>query len=110
MNKLIIYHNPRCSKSRETLKIIQEKNVEVQIIDYQKKPPTYAELKDVLVKLNMKPQEIIRKTEPLYKKKFKDKNFGDEEWIKIMTETPILIERPIVVARNKAVIGRPPEN
>ena len=110
MSKLTIYHNPRCSKSREVLAMIHEKGAEVKIIDYLKNPPSYDQLKDLLVKLNMKPQEIIRKGEALYKQKFKDKKFGPEEWIKIMTENPVLIERPIVVRGNRAVVGRPVEN
>ena len=84
--------------------------MEVKVIDYLKHPPSYAQLKDILVKLNMKPEEIIRKGESIYKQKFKDKKFGFEEWIKIMTECPILIERPIVVKGNRAVLGRPIEN
>jgi len=107
---MTIYHNPRCSKSRETLALIQSKGIEPVIIEYLKNTPTVKELKQLLMKLNMKPQQLIRKSEPLYKEKLKDKNFTDNEWLKIMTENPILIERPIVVKGNKAVIGRPPEN
>jgi arsenate reductase len=112
MKQLTIYHNARCSKSRETMCILNEnsKKAEVKIVDYIKTPPTYAELKDILVKLNMKPEQIVRKNEKLFLKKFAGKKFSPEEWIKIMIENPILIERPIVVAKHKAVIGRPPEN
>ncbi|PCJ89913.1 MAG: arsenate reductase (glutaredoxin) [Flavobacteriales bacterium] len=105
-----IYHNPRCRKSRETLQILQEKGKEIEIIEYLKTPPTFQELKDILMKLNKKPAEIIRKSEKVFKKKFKGMNFNDDEWVKILEENPILIERPIVVRNNKAVIGRPPEN
>ena len=105
-----IYHNPRCRKSRETLQIIQDKGVQVEIIEYLKDIPSEDELKDVLIKLNMKPQDILRKGEPVFKEKFKGMNFNDDEWIKIMLEHPKLIERPIIVKDYKAVLGRPPEN
>lgn len=105
-----IYHNPHCSKSREALKLIKEKGAEVEIIEYMKKPPTFAELKDVLVRLNMKPEQILRKGEKLFKKKYKGLNFEDDEWIQVMVENPKLIERPIVVKGPKAIICRPPED
>ena len=105
-----IYHNPRCSKSREALKLIQEKGVDIEIIDYMKKPPTYDELKDVLVRLNMKPEQILRKGEKLFKEKYKGLQFEDEEWIQVMIENPRLIERPIVVKGPKAMVCRPPED
>lgn len=90
--------------------ILQDNNIEVEIIDYQKEPPSKEEIKLILQKLNMKAEEIVRKSEPLYKEKFKNSNFNEEEWIQIMMENPKLIERPIVVKGNKAVLGRPPEN
>lgn len=105
-----IYHNPRCTKSRQTLAVITSKNVEPDIIEYLKTPPTAKELKDILKKLGMKPQDIIRKGEAIYKEKYKGKEYSDEEWVKILVENPKLIERPIVVEGDKAVIGRPPEN
>lgn len=105
-----IYHNPRCRKSRETLKIIKEHNIEVNIIEYLKNPPDKEELKEILKKLGKKPFDIIRKNEKIFKEKFKNKNFSDEEWIEILTQNPILIERPIVIDKDRAVIGRPPEN
>lgn len=104
-----IYHNPRCSKSRETLQIIKDAGVAVEIIAYLKTIPTKDELKLVLMQLNMQPIELIRKGEAIYKEKFKGKGFTDEEWIQIMIENPKLIERPIVIKGNKAIIGRPPE-
>ncbi len=107
---LKIYHNPRCSKSRQTLQIIKEKNVEVEIIEYLKDVPNAKELKAVLKKLNLKPQDVLRKGEAIFKEKFKGKTFSDEEWIEIMIENPKLIERPIVFNKDKAVLGRPPEN
>ena len=107
---LKIYHNPRCSKSRQTLQIIKEKNVEVEIIEYLKDVPNAKELKTVLKKLNLKPQDVLRKGEAIFKENFKGKTFSDEEWIEIMIENPKLIERPIVFNKDKAVLGRPPEN
>lgn len=105
-----IYHNPRCRKSRETLEIIRNNGVEPEIVEYLKNIPTTTELKDILMKLNMKAEEIVRKTEPFFKENLKGKTFGEEEWIQIMVENPKLIERPIVVKNNRAVLGRPPEN
>lgn len=103
-----IYHNPRCSKSRETLELIRSHGVEPEIVEYLKHIPTTAELKDILMKLNLKAEEIVRKSEPYFKENLKGKSFGEEEWIQIMIENPKLIERPIVVKNNKAVLGRPP--
>jgi len=105
-----IYHNPRCSKSRETLKLINDAGAEVEIIEYLKDIPDVAELKMILMKLNLSPKDIIRKGEAVYKEKFKNSNFNDDEWIKVMIEYPKLIERPIVIKGNTGVLGRPPEN
>jgi arsenate reductase len=107
---LKILHNPRCSKSRQTLGIIKDKGIEVQIIEYLKKNPTKEEIQDILSKLDKKPQEIIRKGEAIFKENFKGKEFSDEEWLTILVENPKLIERPIVFDEKKAVIGRPPES
>ena len=105
-----IYHNPRCRKSRETLSLIKEKEDDVTIIEYLKDPPTEEELRHILNLLDKKPLEIIRKGEKIYKEQFKGKEHSDDEWIRVMVENPILIERPIVVKGNQAVLGRPPEN
>ncbi len=105
-----IYHNPRCSKSRQTLQLIKDTGADVEIIEYLNAIPTAEDLKTILMKLNLKPTDIIRKGEAVYKEKFKNSNFNDDEWIKIMIEYPKLIERPIVVKGNKAILGRPPEN
>lgn len=105
-----IYHNPRCRKSRETLELIMHQCKEVHIIDYLKTPPDEKELRALLKKLNMKAEDLVRKGEAVYKEKFKNKSLGEDEWIKAMVKNPILIERPIVVAGEQAVIGRPPEN
>ena len=107
---LTIYHNAKCSKSRETLSLINEHNVEVSVIEYLKNIPTESELKDLIKKLGVQPFEIIRKGESIFKEKFKGKTLTDQEWIAAMVEYPKLIERPILVKGEKAVIGRPPEN
>jgi len=105
-----IYHNPRCSKSRQTLKLIRDAGIEPEVIEYLKTIPTTEELKDILMKLNLNAADILRKGETAYKEIIKGKEFGEEELIQIMIENPKLIERPIVVRGNKAVLGRPPEN
>ncbi len=104
-----IYHNPRCKKSRAGLEYLKNKKVEFEVVEYLKEPLTKAELKDILVKLNKKPTEMIRTQEEVYKKQFKGKNFTDDEWIRIMVENPKLIQRPIVVKGYKAVWADPPE-
>jgi arsenate reductase (glutaredoxin) len=106
-----IYHNPRCSKSRETLKLIEARGIEPNIVEYLKTPPSSAELKAILKKLELKPQDIIRKGEPLYAELgLKDRKLDDDALIALLVKHPILIERPIVVAGSKAAIGRPPES
>ncbi len=104
-----IYHNPRCRKSRETLEIIRNHGYEPEIIEYLKDPPTVSELKNLLDKMNMKPEEIIRKGEELYKSNFKGKKMNDEAWLNILVKNPILIERPIVASGERVILGRPPE-
>lgn len=106
---LKIYHNARCSKSREACSILEEKNIPFETIDYLKTPPSQKEIKELLKKLGMKAEEIVRKGEVIYKEKYKNKTFSETEWINILSENPILIERPILVKGDKAVIGRPPE-
>ncbi len=106
---LQIFHYKRCKISRKVLEELQKANIEVEIIDYMKKAPTVQELKVLLIKLNLKPQQIIRTGEIIFKHKFKGKNFSDEEWLHILHENPVLIERPIIVMKNKAVICKPPE-
>lgn len=107
---LKIYHNNRCSKSRCALDLLNQSGQEFEIVDYLQNPPSEAELTELLHKLNLKPEQVIRKGEAVFKEKFAGKTFSDAEWIKIMTENPILIERPIVVKDDKAVIGRPTES
>lgn len=105
-----IYHNPRCRKSREALSYLEEAGHDITIIEYLKDSPSRADFLKVLAKLNLGPQALLRKGETLFKEKFKGMNFNDDEWIDIMLEHPKLIERPIVIRGNKAVIGRPLDN
>ncbi len=111
MKKTItIYHNPRCSKSRETLQLLRDNGIEPQIVEYLKDTPDEEELRKLLMKLHLRPTDILRTGEALYKQKLKGLKLTDEEWIRVMVENPSLIERPIVVKGHKAVLGRPPEN
>lgn len=105
-----IYHNPRCSKSRATLKLLQEKGVDLEIVAYLKTPPSASELKSVLQKLGVGAREIMRKKEPPYKQLDLGRDdLSEDALIEALVENPILIERPIVVNGNRAAIGRPPE-
>lgn len=106
-----IYHNPRCSKSRQTLSLLQEKGIEPEIIEYLSTPPTPVELKEIINKLGISARELMRNKEDAYKENGLDNNNLDEdELINVMIENPVLIERPIVLSNGKAAIGRPPEN
>lgn len=109
--KVQILHNPRCSKSRATLQILEENGVEPEIILYQDTPPSVEQLTAILRKLNMRPRELMRKGQSEYKEMGLDnEQLNDEELIAAMLKAPILIERPIVLANGKACIGRPPES
>ncbi len=111
MSDFIIYHNPRCSKSRQTLEILNEQNVSTEIVLYLENPPSIKEVESILQKLGLSPREVIRKGEEEYKVlNLKDQSLTENELIKFMSENPKLIERPIVVKDDKAIIGRPPEN
>ena len=105
-----IYHNPRCRKSREALALLENTDQSVEIRQYLKEPPTIEELEQLLSKLQLRPMEIVRKSEAIYRDQYKGKDFTDDEWIAILAKHPILIERPIVVQDQKAVLGRPIEN
>lgn len=108
----IIYHNPRCSKSRATLALLNERGIEVEVIAYLETPPSKAELKQVLDRLGVTPPEIIRFNEQVAKQAGLTPNDSrsEDEWLTLMSENPILIERPIVICGNQARIGRPPES
>ena len=105
-----IYHNPRCSKSRLTLALLQENGVEPEVVLYLENIPTANELNDLLSKLAITPMQLIRKGEKDWKENYKGKELSDAQIIEAMIAHPKLIERPIVVKDNKAVLGRPPEN
>jgi len=104
-----IYHNSRCSKSRAGLEYLESKSNEIEIIPYLKAENafTFESLSEILKKMNKKPTEIIRTHEALYKSDFKDKDFSDAEWIQILVNNPQLIQRPIVVKDNKAILANP---
>ncbi|MDD1615656.1 MAG: hypothetical protein CG439_750 [Methylococcaceae bacterium NSP1-2] len=105
-----IYHNPRCSKSRQTLQLLQEQGIDPEVIEYLKSPPSAEELNDILQKLGMEPRELMRKNETDYKANgLDDETLDRQALINSMVNHPILIERPIVIANDKAAIGRPPE-
>jgi arsenate reductase (glutaredoxin) len=110
MTTFTIYHNPRCGKSRATLALLQENGIEPQIIEYLKAPPTAAQLKTIVAKLGIKPEQLVRKNEELYKSKYAGRTLSDAQWIDALAADPILIERPIVIAGKRAALGRPPEN
>jgi arsenate reductase len=106
---LTIYHNPRCSKSRETLALLEGRGLKPRIVKYLETPPTAAQLADLVNMLGIRPEALVRKGEDVYREKYAGRALTDAEWIAAMVEHPMLIERPIVVAGNRAVIGRPPE-
>ena len=105
-----IYHNPRCSKSRIGLEILQDAKIDFQVVKYLDDVPSEKELKDIIKKLGIKPIELVRKGEKIWKENYKGKELSDAEIINAMVKNPKLIERPIVIKGNKAVIGRPSEN
>ena len=106
-----IFHNPRCSKSRQTLSLIQEKNIDINIIEYLKIPPDISQLKQILKKLGYEPRQLMRKSEQIYKDlDLGNENKTTEDLVIAMAQNPILIERPIVLSGEKAAIGRPPES
>ena len=105
-----IYHNPRCSKSRETLQLLKSQGIEPDIIEYLKNPPVKTELEDILQKLNIQPRQLMRTKEAEYKEMaLNNEGLTRDALIDAMLKTPKLIERPIVLANNQAAIGRPPE-
>ena len=111
MREFTIYHNPRCSKSRQTLQILRDRGIEPSIVEYLKTPLQKDELKKISTSLGFRPKEFVRKNES----DFKEKNLvnhleDDDKMIEAMAAYPKIIERPIVVLKDKAVIGRPPDN
>ena len=109
-DKAIIWHNPRCSKSRGALQLLQEKGIEVEERRYLENPPTVEELDQALHLLGLEPEQIVRKGETLYRELgLKDRSLSRDEWLQVLSEHPRLIERPIVFYRGRAVVARPPE-
>ncbi|GAA6139347.1 arsenate reductase (glutaredoxin) [Arenicella sp. 4NH20-0111] len=108
---IILYHNPRCSKSRQTLQLIQDKGIEPTIIEYLKTPPTHQQLDSILRGLEIEPRELMRTKEEQYKtRNLSDSKLTRDQLIDAMITTPKLIERPIFIVGDQVVIGRPPEN
>lgn len=106
-----IYHNPRCSKSRETLQLLESRGIKPDVVLYLETPPDAQTLKSLLKKLGLRPRELMRQKETEYKEMgLQDPSLSDEQLIEAMVKCPKLIERPIVVQGKKAVLGRPPEN
>lgn len=106
-----IYHNPRCSKSRETLALLEARGIKPVIIEYLKSPPSGTELKRILELLGLKPRDLMRRKEASYAALDLDAaDLAEDQLIAAMVENPVLIERPIVLANGKAAVGRPPEN
>lgn len=110
MSKIKIYHNSRCSKSRQGLCILEDSKTDFEVVNYLETPPTAKELIDILKMLDFTPIQLVRKGEAIWKENYKGKDLTNTEIINAMIENPKLIERPIVVKGDKAVIGRPPEN
>ncbi|HWS60918.1 MAG TPA: arsenate reductase (glutaredoxin) [Flavobacterium sp.] len=104
-----IYHNSRCGKSRECIAFLEDSGKEYEVIKYLENVPTFDELKSIIGKLNIKPLELVRQKEKIWLENFKNKIMSDDEIIQAMISNPILIERPIVINGNKAVIARPLE-
>lgn len=105
-----IYHNPRCSKSRQGLAILEESGKEFEVVKYLDTPVTKEELSEIISLLGITPMDLVRKNEKIWKEEFKGKELSNDDVINAMVANPKLIERPIVVNNNKAVVGRPPEN
>jgi len=109
MSTITIYHNPKCSKSRASLELVADRG-DVKIVEYLKTPPTAKELEGLVAKLGIEPEQLVRKGEDVYKQKYAGRSLSRSQWIDALVRDPILIERPIVVVGDRAVIGRPPEN
>lgn len=102
-----IFYNPKCSTCRNTLELLREKGVELEIVEYLKTPPSRRELEDIISLLGVKPVELVRTKEPVWKEKYAGKNLSDTQVIDAMLENPVLIERPVLVSRSSAMICRP---
>lgn len=111
MSDVTIYHNPRCSKSRQTLSLLEERGIQPEVVLYLETPPSKSQIKTLLSQLGMSARELLRKGEEAYKsQKLSEPSLSESQLIDAMVNFPKLIERPIVVKGTKAVLGRPPEN
>ncbi len=111
MSQITIWHNPRCSKSRQTLQLIEDRGLEPTIVEYLRTPPSTEELEQVLRMLGLEPRDLMRKKEAAYKEQSLDEpSLSSQELVQAMVDNPVLIERPVVIVGNKAALGRPPEN
>jgi arsenate reductase (glutaredoxin) len=110
MSSVTLYHNPRCSKSREALALLEGRGVKPTIVEYLKTPPSATELSALVKKLGITAEQLVRKGEEIYKARYAGRTLSEAQWIHAMAEHPVLIERPIAVKGAKAAIGRPPEN
>jgi len=110
MSEFTIYHNPRCTKSRATLALLEGRGIRPRIVEYLKTPPTARELGEIVGQLGIEAEALVRKGEDVYKTRYSGKQLTAAQWIAAMVKDPVLIERPIVVSGTRAVIGRPPEN
>ncbi|MGE0076755.1 MAG: ArsC/Spx/MgsR family protein [Bacteroidales bacterium] len=107
---LKIYHNPRCRKSREGLEYLKSKTNEFEIRSYLSDGINPEDIREILLKSNLKPSELVRSQEDYFKTYLKGKNFSDDEWVQIISQNPKILQRPIVVADRKAVLANPPQN
>ena len=108
---ITIWHNPRCSKSRQTLRLLEDNHVTPQVVYYLRTPPTAPELDHVLTAMNMEPRQLMRIKDPLYQELDLDSpSLNRKELLDIMAKHPNLLERPVVISGPRAVLGRPPEN
>jgi arsenate reductase len=107
---ITIFHNPRCRKSREGLELIENSGQDYEVVYYLKHPLSKSQLKTILAKLNITPIELVRTNESIWKEQYKGQSLDDDAVLNAMVTHPKLIERPIVMTKNKAIIGRPPEN
>ncbi|MEN8615665.1 arsenate reductase (glutaredoxin) [Shewanella baltica] len=111
MTQATIYHNPRCSKSRETLALLEQQGCDITLVEYLKAPPTAEVIGDILAKLGISARQLMRTKEAEYQAlELADTSLTEQQLIEAMVNTPKLIERPIVLANQRAAIGRPPEN
>ena len=107
---ITIWHNNRCSKSRNAVCLLEEKNISMEVFEYLKTPPTIEQIKELIEKLDIEPESLVRKGEEIYKTEYKGKELSYDQWIEAFVKYPVLIERPILIKGDKAVIGRPIEN